>query len=312
MYDVAIVGGGPAGLNAALVLGRCRRRVLLCDAGEPRNQCSARVSGFLSRDGCTPADLRRIGRDQLARYETVEMRDTEVANVEGMDGRFSLTLGDGEAAAARKLILATGLADTMLDIPGAVELFGRGVWTCPYCDGWELQDRPLAVYGRDESAGPSFELAVWSRDVALLTDGPTHLEDGARRRLWASGVTVDARPVDRLEAGPDGMLGSVLFRDGERRLCEGLFHLARATQRSPLVEKLGCEVSSKGTAKTSEYEKTNIPGVWVAGDASRRVQWAIVAAAEGALAAFAVNTELTEEDVGAAMRARMRAGDGEP
>lgn len=301
MYDVAIGGAGPAGLNAALILGRCRRRVLLCDSGEPRNQDSARVSGFLSRDGCTPGDLRRIGREQLSRYETVEIRDTEVEDVEGADGAFTLRLAAGKIVMARKLVLATGLADTMLDVPGAEELFGRGVWTCPYCDGWELRDRPLAVLGGEDSVGLAVELSVWSADVVLLTDGQALLGADALRRLAAASVTLDERPVERLEAGPDGMLRAVLFRSGETRRCDGLFHLARARQRSRLVEKLGCEVSARGTAKTSDYEKSNVPGVWVAGDASRRVQWAIVAAAEGALAAFAVNSELTEEDVAAAI-----------
>jgi thioredoxin reductase len=307
MYDVAIVGGGPAGLNAALVLGRCRRKVLLCDSGEPRNQCSARVSGFLTRDGCTPADLRRIGREQAQRYPTVEIREAEAEDVTGADGQFVLTLSGGATAQARKLILATGLADTMLDVPGAEDLFGKGVWTCPYCDGWELRDRPLAVYGGADAAGLAVELSVWSGDVVLLTDGGEAPSEDALDRLAAAGVSIDPRPVERLMAGPDGKLATILFRDGSSRRCDGLFHLAKAKQSSPLVEKLGCELGSHGTVKTSEYEKTNVPGVWVAGDASRRVQWAIVAAAEGALAAFAINTELTEEDVALARSDRNRA-----
>ncbi|MEJ1938192.1 FAD-dependent oxidoreductase, partial [Nostoc sp. NIES-2111] len=157
-------------------------------------------------------------------------------------------------------------------------------------------------HGGAAAAGLAVELSPWSRDIVLLTDGAEAPGAGDRARLAAAGVSIETRPVERLVAGADGRLAEILFRDGTARRCDGLFHLAKAQQRSSLVEKLGCDLGSKGTAKTSEYEKTNVPGIWVAGDASRRVQWAIVAAAEGALAAFAVNTELTEEDVASAAR----------
>jgi thioredoxin reductase len=303
MLDVLVVGGGPAGLSAALVLGRCRRRVLLCDSGEPRNQASAHVSGYLSRDGCRPADLRAVGRRQLEPYDSVTVRDMAVEDVVREDSDFRATLADGSTVRAKRILLATGLKDTFPALDGAERLFGKGVWTCPYCDGWELRDQPLAVYGAGpEIVGFALELRLWSADIALLTDGPSGIGPGDLDLLERAGVRVIEEAVETLEG--ESELERVRFRSGETLDRKALFFLADAHQRSALVERLGCELGRKGTAETSDYEKTNVPGVFVAGDASRRVQFAIVAAAEGAMAAFAINTELLHEERAALSRAR--------
>ncbi len=301
MYDVAIAGGGPAGLNAALLLGRCRRRVLLCDAGNPRNAVSRGVNGFLSRDGIPPAELRRIAREQLARYENVEIRDVEVTEAEcggpgGGGGPFHLTLAGGERVGARKLLLATGLVERLPEIEGLAELWGRSVFDCPYCDGWEERDRPIAAYGRGERGkGFALELLGWSRDLVLLTDGPAGLSAEDRDTLARNGVRVREEPVARLE-GRDGRLERVRFRDGAALERSALFVVEGEREVPALVPRLGCDLTARGTVRTGAYERTNVPGLYVAGDASRRVQFAVVAAAEGAMAAFAIHDELLEED----------------
>jgi thioredoxin reductase len=183
-YDVVIVGGGPAGLSAALVLGRCRRRVLLCDAGQPRNAASAHLHGYLTRDGINPREFLRLGRSELAQYDTVEVRDVHVTDARCESSRFSTTLATGETVCSRKLLLATGVVDNVPAIEGLRELYGKSIFHCPYCDGWELREQPMVVYGRGERGyGLSLELTGWTRDMVLLTDGPCELDEDQRERL---------------------------------------------------------------------------------------------------------------------------------
>src|SRR5512147_1377183 len=189
MLDVVIVGAGPAGLSAALILGRCRRKVLVCDNGKPRNSVSKRVRGFLTRDGMPPAELRRVGREQLALYDSVEIRDVTVIDVQCRDYGFDVELEDGTRIHARKLLLATGVIDDLPPIEGAEAFYGHGVHHCPYCDGWEARDRRLAAYRRG-AAGMALELTVWSRDIVLCTDGPAELTEQQRAQLARAKIPV--------------------------------------------------------------------------------------------------------------------------
>jgi thioredoxin reductase len=297
MYDVIIVGAGPAGLSAALMLGRSRRRVLLCDAGRPRNAASLAMHGYLSRDGIAPLEFLRIARAQLEQYASVAVKDIEVTAAEcRADSRFRVTLADGSELDARKLLIATGVVDKLPEIDGFRELYGRSVFHCPYCDGWEVRDRPLAIYGRGARArGLSLELIGWSRDLVLCTDGPSEIDHEDLARLQRNGISVRTDPVLRVEG--DDTFVRIVFGRGEPLARRALFFTTGQTQQSALAERLGCEIDEKGTVRTGKYETTHVPGLFVAGDASRAVQWVVVAAAEGAEAAFAINTDLLKEDL---------------
>jgi thioredoxin reductase len=298
MYDVVIIGAGPAGLSAALVLGRCRRRVLVCDNGRPRNAASQAMHCYLTRDGIPPLEFLRLARQELAQYTTVEIRDVTVTDARcGPGSRFETTLENGELLESRKLLIATGVRDDVPEIDGIHELYGRSVFHCPYCDGWEVRDTPLAVYGRsDRGYGLSLELTAWSRDILLCTDGPSELEPRQVERLKRNGIDVREDPVVRLE-GTNGILERVVFATGTPSERRALFFTMGQYQQSPLAIQLGCEFNDKGTVRTGKYETTHLPGLFVAGDASRAVQWVVVAAAEGAEAAFAINTDLIKEDL---------------
>jgi thioredoxin reductase len=299
MYDVIIVGAGPAGLSAALMLGRCRRSVLICDTGQPRNAASHALHGYLSRDGIPPRDLLAIGRKELERYDTVEFRGEEVVDAECHKEakRFEVVLQSGERFQSRKLLIATGVVDNLPEVEGIRELYGKSVFHCPYCDGWEVRDRPLAVYGRGEKGyGLALELTVWSRDLLLCTNGPCELRDNQRERLERNRIVVREESIVRLE-GKDGILDHVVFANGERVPRRALFFTEGQFQQSHLSTRLGCDFNEKGTVRTGKYETTHLPGLFVCGDASRRVQWVVVAAAEGAEAAFAINTDLIKDDV---------------
>ena len=296
-YDVIIVGGGPAGLSAALMLGRCRRRVLVCDNGHPRNEASQALHGYLTRDGVPPLEFLRIGRGELSKYHTVEFRDATVVDAECVNKRFAVTLEGGERVESRKLLIATGVRDKVPQIEGIDALYGRSVFHCPYCDGWELRDQAWAIYGRGERGhGLALELTGWTRDLVLLTDGPSELDEKQKRRLAQHRIAIREDRVKRLE-GRDGILQRIVFHEGEPLVRSAMFFTTGQHQQADLAVKLGCHFNDKGTVRTGEYESTHLPGLFVCGDASRAVQWVIVAASEGAEAAFAINTDLIKEDL---------------
>jgi thioredoxin reductase len=295
--DVIIVGAGPAGLSAALVLARACRSVLVFDHGHPRNASAGHLNGFLTRDGIPPLEFLAIARDEIARYESVTVHDLEVTSAACDEKAFRVTTADGRSFAAKKLLLATGVVDHVPEIPGLREMYGRSVFHCPYCDGYEVRGKPLAVYGSgDRGYGLALELLGWSKDVVLVSDGACGIDARGLARLAKHGIPVREEKIARLE-GPHGQLERVIFDSGEPLERTALFFTTGQTQRSQLADALGCEFNEKGTVRTGQYETTHLPGLYVAGDASRAVQWVIVAAAEGAEAAYSINQDLIKESL---------------
>ncbi len=291
MYDVVIVGGGPAGLSAALILGRCRRRVLICDAGKPRNAASKALHGYLTRDGVSPLELLRIGREELRPYG-IEWRQATVTDVIRSGEGFDVTIAGADRVRAHAVLLATGIQDELPAVPGLAECYGTTVHHCPYCDGSEHGEHALAVVGHGPgAAGLALSLKTWSDRVTLCSHGPSRFNAALRQQLAAQGIVVHERRIARVDH-TDGRVNAVVFAQGDALPCDGIFFSGRQSQQCDLPRRLGCEFTRKGTVKTDHLGETCVPGIFVVGDASRDVQFAIVAAAEGAKAGVAVNKAL--------------------
>jgi thioredoxin reductase len=299
-FDVVIIGAGSAGLSAALVLGRCLRRVLVCDGGPPRNAPSPAVQGFLTRDGTKPAKLLELGLNELERYTSVEVRAARVTAIVRQGKQFELTAegetGRSRTFTARKILLATGVEDELPPLDGMRELWGTGVLHCPYCHGWEVRDQPLAVYGQGKVVtGLALLVSRWSRDVIVCTDGKGLLTTNARRRLRQQGIRVREEPIVRLEAGSQDSV-QVVFEGGEVLARKAVFLHAHQHQRTALAEQTGCRLTSKGAVWVDKNNRTSQPGIYAAGDTAPGTQQAILAAAQGAQAAICLNEQLTREE----------------
>lgn len=296
-WDVVIAGAGPAGLSAALVLGRARRKVLLCDTGTPRSWAAKHMHSFLTRDGLSPAQFRRLAHKELARYPGVVFRMAEVtAASRRADGHFTVTLGKGRSLRSRKLLIATGVFDRLPRLDGIEQFFGTSVFQCPYCHGWEMRDAPIAVYGKRRRG---FEMAramtAWSSNIVLCTDGAAMLSATQRAHLRRNGIPVIEERIERLE-GVRGKLRQIVFRDGRRLKRSAMFFDTPCSSQSKLAEVVGCQFARDGSVRCGQHEATSVPGVFVAGNIIKDVQLVIVAAAEGTRAAFGINRALTRED----------------
>ena len=296
-WDTIIIGGGPAGLSAGLVLGRCCRRVLICDAGHPRNRASNALHGFLTRDGVAPSEFLEVARQQLQRYDNVKLVNAEVTDVSRESKNlFRVVLNDDRSELARKILIATGVVDQLPAIRRIEEYWGKSVHQCPYCDGWELRGAPMAVYGkRARGLEMARALTAWTSDIALCTDGRSGFSEEVRTHLQRNGVEVIEERLVELE-GQDGQLEALVFDGGRRLPRRALFFDTPCVSRMELARKLGCQITRKGAVRCGEYEATSVPGVFVAGNLIKDVQLVIVAAAEGTRAAFGINRSLTRED----------------
>ncbi|MET7883941.1 NAD(P)/FAD-dependent oxidoreductase [Streptomyces avermitilis] len=304
-YEVVVVGGGAAGLSAALVLGRARRHTLVVDAGEPRNAPAAHLQGFLTRDGMPPAEFLAEGRREIERYGVELVRGRVVDVVHSGVGAFEVTLAGGRTVQARRLVVATGLVDELPPVPGVAERFGRDVLHCPYCHGWEVRDEAFGVLASTPmSVHQALIVSQWSKDVTLFlhTVGADELTDDDRRRLAAAGVTVVSGEVTGLVVNGDRLTG-VRLADGTTRDRSVLFVAPRAVPRTDLLDRLGAELRETpfGTYPVvDETGLTTVPGVWAAGNAIGFAEQLVNAASGGYRAGVVINGDLLFADLDAA------------
>ncbi|MFE0821371.1 NAD(P)/FAD-dependent oxidoreductase [Streptomyces sp. NPDC058794] len=303
-YDVVVVGGGAAGLSAALVLGRSRLRTLVVDAGEPRNAPSDHMQGFLTRDGMAPAEFLELGREEIARYGVDLVRDRAVDVTRG-DG-FAVSLAGGRTVRARRLIVTTGLKDELPEVPGVAERFGRDVLHCPFCHGWEVRDERFGVLATSPmSVHQALMVSGWSDDVTLFlhTVADADLSDDDLRRLAAAGVKVVPGEVTGLRIEDDRLTG-VRLTGGTVHDRSVVFVAPRAVPQTGLMERLGAELQETPFGAYPVVDptgRTSVPGVWTAGNAMGFAEQVVHAASGGYRAATAVVGDLIMSDLDAAI-----------
>ena len=308
-WDVVIVGGGSAGLSAAIMLGRSRRRVLVVDGGEPRNRVAGHMHGVLGRDHTSPLDLLAAGRAELARYDGVVIVSGAVAFAAELDTEaigFEVVLASGERHTTRRILVATGLYDRLPGIPGLAELWGSGVVSCPYCDGWEVRDRRIAVIPTSAANAHQAQLLrQLSDDVAFHVAGIT-LPHGARGALEARGIAIEDRPVAEVLADAKGALRAIRYEDGTEREVDAIFTAPRPEPNDDVLRELGARrMRNDGVdwVLVDEDGRTSIRGVWAAGNVVSARATVPMAMAAGNAAGAGINAELIDDDIREAVAA---------
>jgi thioredoxin reductase len=296
LFDCAIIGGGPAGLNAALVLGRARRDILLFDNNNPRNAVTHESHGFITRDGVKPKEFREIAHKDIEKYPSVIYENKKIISVIKNDGSFDLTTANNEIYQSKTIIIATGLKDNLPNIENISDYYGKSLFNCPYCDGWELRDKALVVIIDEQVQGFHFIQTIynWSKDLVVCTNGRLFENSDQKRLIQKKGIKIMENRMKTF-AGENGQMEKVLFENGDSVIAKGGFVLPKPSQTSDLAKKIGCEFNSLGGISTDSYGRTNIKGVYAAGDASIVAPaQLIIAAAEGLQAAVGVNRDLIE------------------
>lgn len=296
LYDCAIIGGGPAGLNAALVLGRSRRKTLLFDDDNGRNLVTRESHGFITRDGIEPEEFKRLGRKDIAKYDCVEIKEQRIVSVNRItETHYELVTENGDIFHSIKIIIAAGLKEEQPNIPDIEKFYGTSLFSCPYCDGWELRDQPLAVIADKQVFELAKKIYTWSRDLVVFTNGEGRLEEEDKQKLLRKGIKVVEDIIDGLE-GDNGQLRSVRLEDGTLIDRVGGFVTPLWSHATPFAKELGCKLSEHGGILTDGYGRTNVWNVYAAGDASLIVpSQLVIAAGEGSAAAIGVNGDLVNE-----------------
>ncbi|OEH94439.1 NAD(P)/FAD-dependent oxidoreductase [Bacillus solimangrovi] len=293
-YDCVIIGGGPAGLNAALVLGRARRKVALFDANQPRNAVTHASHGYLTQDGVTPAEFRRIAYEEVLNYPTVEHYNDVVTEVKKIEKSFLITTDQGQFQ-SRKVLVATGLKEVLPDINGIKEHYGKSIYSCPYCDGWELRDRPLIVVSDQPRVYHLAKLLYnWSHDLIVCTNGKSILNEEEKQKIIAKNIIVTEQVVERFH-GNDGHLAEVQFTDGTWLKRTGSFITPKWFPQLDFLNNIDYEKNDNDAIQTDVMGKSSIPGLFAAGEATTGTSTQlIIAAASGSIVAASINLELTE------------------
>jgi len=296
IFDAIIVGGGPAGLNAALVLARCRRNVMVFDTGKQRNRFSHGIHNYLTRDNILPHDFLTIAYREIKRYGAI-VNHVEIVHAERLQsGIFFVKDSTGKKFYSKKLLLATGLRDNIPPLEGIMDFYGRSVFHCPYCDAWEVNNKKIGVYAKNKNG---FELAMslltWSNKITLYTDGKTYLKPLEKEVLERKKIRVVSEKIVKLD-GRNGQLENIWLQNNKMQKCDAMFFSNGYYQQCDLVQSLGCEMNRMGVAITNRFQQANIPGLYVAGDVAKDMHFVVVAAAEGAKAGVSINKELQKEE----------------
>jgi thioredoxin reductase len=298
LFDCAIIGGGPAGLNAALVLGRARRNTILFDNNNPRNAVTQESHGFITRDGIKPNEFREIADKEIGKYPSVVIQKKEVTSVIKNNQLFELVTSENELYQSKNIIISSGVKDVLPNIENISDYYGKSLFNCPYCDGWELRDKPLVVIIDDQVQGFHFIQTIynWSKDLVVCTNGRPFQNSEQKRLIHKKGIKIMENKIINF-VGKDGQMEKIIFENGERVNRKGGFVLPQLIQSSNFAKQLGCEYNSLGGISTDSYGRTNIHGVYAAGDASVIAPaQLIIAAAEGLRAAVGVNRDLIQKE----------------
>lgn len=308
-HDVVIIGGGSAGLSAALMLARSRRRVLVVDGGAPRNRVAGHMHGVLGRDHTSPLDLLAAGRAELARYDDVQVVSGEVASATHLDEgglAFEVVLGSGQRRTTRRILVATGLADQLPDVPGVAEQWGSGVVSCPYCDGWEVRDRRIAVVPTSAANAHQAQLLRQLSSHVVFHTAGFILPPAARAGLTARGIEIDERPVAEVVSNDDGRLRGIRYEDGAEREVDAIFIAPRPQPNDAVLRELGARrMRNDGVdwVLVDDDGRTSAPGVWAAGNVVSGRATVPMSMSAGNAAGAALNADLMDEDIRIAVAA---------
>ena len=298
LFDCAIIGGGPAGLNAALILGRARRNVMLFDNDNARNAITQESHGFITRDGIKPKKFREIAHKEIARYPSVISANREVTSVSKKKSKIELVTSKKERYESKTIIISTGLKDVLPSIDNIHDYYGKSLFHCPYCDGWELRNKPLVIIIGEQAQGFHFIQTIynWSKDLIVCTNGDLFENSGQKRFLNNKGIRIIEYKIKKF-VGKNGQMEKVVFENGESASRRGGFVMPQMIQASDFGKQLGCKYNSLGGIAVDSFGRTNIKGIYAAGDASVvNPAQIIIAAAEGVRAAAGVNSDLTQKE----------------
>jgi thioredoxin reductase len=297
IFDCIVIGGGPSGLSASLTLGRAKRKIALFDDGTNRNRVTHESHGFITRDGIKPQEFKDLGLKELEKYPSVSYFNTTITEIikDSDNERFTVISKDGQKFVTEKMILATGIQE-VFSIQGVRNYYGKSLFSCPYCDGWELKDKPLIVIAEKEEHVLHMAKLIynWSKDLVVITNGVELSNEGVQE-LQKRDIKIKTEPIKNL-IGDDGYLQKIEFESGETIIRTGGFIVPSFYRPNQFAEKLGCEVQENGTVVTDGVGRTTQKNIYIAGETEKSGPSSLmISAADGNKAAVSVNTDLTVE-----------------